>query len=87
VARDIAVRGITRSACNLSTGVEKLVFGGLDAGTDWRHSKRNVWKVEQYLIDLPHQDFKWSRASKARFKRLRAEYFERGPLKSGRHWW
>jgi hypothetical protein len=58
-----------------------------DAGTDWRHSKKNVWKVEQYLIDLPHQDFKWSRASKAKFKRLRAEYLERGPIKSGRHWW
>jgi len=22
---------------------------------DWRLSERNVWKVEQYLIDLPHR--------------------------------
>lgn len=24
---------------------------------DWRLSKRNVWKVERHLIDMPHQSF------------------------------
>jgi nucleoside-diphosphate-sugar epimerase len=36
VAFGSAVRGITRSAYDLPAGVENLVVGGLDAGTDWR---------------------------------------------------
>jgi hypothetical protein len=27
---------------------------------DWRLSKKNVWKVEQFLIDLPHRRIAWS---------------------------
>ena len=36
VARGTTVRGITRSACDLPAGVNNLVVGRLDAGTDWR---------------------------------------------------
>jgi hypothetical protein len=28
---------------------------------DWRLSEKNVWKVEQFLIDLPHRRIAWSR--------------------------
>ena len=38
---------------------------------DWRLSPRNLWKVEQALIDLPHRPIK---SSKARIERLRAKY-------------
>ena len=26
-----------------------------DAGADWKHSRRNLWKVERYLNDLTHR--------------------------------
>jgi hypothetical protein len=38
---------------------------------DWRFSERNLWKVEQALIDYPHHPL---RSSEARFKRFRARY-------------
>lgn len=38
---------------------------------DWRFSARNVWKVEQMLIDHPHRPIK---ASATRIARLRQQY-------------
>ena len=38
---------------------------------DWRLSERNVWKVEQMLIDFPHQKLGMS---DARYERLHARY-------------
>ena len=38
---------------------------------DWRLSERNVWKVEQMLIDFPHRKLTMS---DARYKRLHARY-------------
>ena len=40
-------------------------------GYDWRFSRRNLWKVEQLLIDLPHSRI---RTSDAKFRALRARY-------------
>lgn len=40
---------------------------------DWRFSKRNVWKVENLLIDWPHQKFK---TSTARYRALLAYYID-----------
>jgi hypothetical protein len=40
-------------------------------GYDWRFSRRNLWKVEQRLIDYPHRAI---RTSPARIKRLQARY-------------
>jgi hypothetical protein len=39
---------------------------------DWRFSERNVWKVETYLMQVPHRRLQWSQA---RVDRLRAKYF------------
>ena len=39
---------------------------------DWRLSEKNVWKVEQYLIDFPHRHI---RSSDQRIDRLRLKYF------------
>jgi hypothetical protein len=38
---------------------------------DWRLSERNVWKVEQWLIDYPHRPL---RMSDARYRRLLERY-------------
>jgi hypothetical protein len=58
---------------------------------DWRLSTRNLWKVEQALIDWPHRPI---RSSPARIERLREKYrafYERHGKKplfySGREHW
>ncbi len=40
---------------------------------DWRRSDRNVWKVEQHLIDCAHRPLP---TSDTRYRRLRAQYRE-----------
>lgn len=55
-----------------------------DCKTDWRTSKKNVWKAEKYLIDLKHNSLK---SSKARYKKLLQAYLRRGPMPRQKHWW
>lgn len=55
-----------------------------DTGADWRASRKNVWKAEQYLIDLKHKKLK---SSPARYKKLFSEYKRRGPMPRQPHWW
>jgi len=62
------------------------------AGYNWRFSLRNVWKVEQLLIDYPHHRLKvdWERRKEIRAKYLafRKAYPDRKPLKyEGRETW
>jgi hypothetical protein len=40
---------------------------------DWRLSKRNVWRVERYLQQLPHRAI---RSSEARYRKWLARYLE-----------
>ena len=40
-------------------------------GYDWRFSRRNVWKVERHLQELPHKPL---RSSERRYRRLLARY-------------
>jgi hypothetical protein len=59
---------------------------------DWRLSERNVWKVEQALIDYPHAplpvDWDREKALRARYKAFRARHPDRKPLYySGRETW
>jgi hypothetical protein len=60
---------------------------------DWRLSARNVWKVEQVLIDYPHQPLVMSdaryRRLHARYKAFRAAHGDRKPWKyyAGRERW
>ncbi len=43
-----------------------------DLGTyDWRFARRNMWKVEQYLLGIPHRRL---RSSNARYRRLLETY-------------
>jgi hypothetical protein len=60
---------------------------------DWRLSERNVWKVEQVLIDYPHQGLVMSDARYerllARYGEFRAAHHDRKPWKyyEGREAW
>jgi hypothetical protein len=61
-------------------------------GYDWRLSEKNVWKVEQMLIDYPHNKLPvdWARAKKFRAKYIafRKAYPDRKPLRyAGRGRW
>ena len=53
-------------------------------GYDWRLTTRNVWKVEQMLIDLPHRKITTSNRRYwqllRRYKRYRAEHDDRKPI-------
>ena len=59
---------------------------------DWRLSTRNVWKVERYLIALPHRELE---TSDRRYRQLRRRYQEFAkvhdardtPFTRGRHHW
>ncbi len=42
-------------------------------GYDWRLSRRNVWKVERYLLQVPHRRL---RSSDRRYRRLLRRYRE-----------
>jgi hypothetical protein len=62
------------------------------AGYDWRLSERNIWKVEQMLVDYPHQSIAFSRVRverlRTRYKAFRARYPGRKPLSyKGRERW
>ena len=51
---------------------------------DWRASKRNVWKAENYLIELKHNRL---RSSMKRYKKLLKNYLRRGSMPRQKHWW
>ena len=55
-----------------------------DTGTDWRFSKRNLWKAEKYLVDIPHITFS---SSDTKYKKLHQSYLESGPMKRKASWW
>ncbi|MBL8713926.1 MAG: hypothetical protein JNM12_13595 [Alphaproteobacteria bacterium] len=55
-----------------------------DTKTDWRASRRNVWKAEKYLIKLKHIRIK---SSLARYKKLLKNYLENGPIPRRKGWW
>ena len=60
---------------------------------DWRLSSKNVWKVEQMLIDYPHQRLGMSdaryRRLHARYTAFRAAHHDRKPVRDyeGREHW
>ena len=60
-------------------------------GYDWRLSQRNLWAVEQALIDFPHRRIRTSRARirrlRARYREYRAAHDDRKPLYYDRRRW
>lgn len=55
-----------------------------DTKTNWRSSKRSVWKAERYLLDLKHIKVK---SNPKKFKELKEAYLKKGPLIKGKYWW
>lgn len=51
--------------------------------TDWRFSLKNVWKVEQHLIDIKHVNLK---LNKKRYKKIHKRYLKGLKAKKQKHW-
>lgn len=54
-----------------------------DSGADWRRSPKNVWKAEQFLIDLRHKRIKFN---KIRYRRIHQRYL-RGQYAARQNTW
>jgi hypothetical protein len=59
---------------------------------DWRLSERNLWKVEQMLIDYPHHPLPYRQARARKWRRWYAAFMEQYPGRKpvvypGRHRW
>jgi hypothetical protein len=58
---------------------------------DWRFARRNMWKVERALIDVPHHRIKFSRKHvarmRARYVAYREKYGKKPLFYRGRHRW
>lgn len=58
---------------------------------DWRFARRNMWKVERALIDVPHHRIKFSRKHvermRARYVAYREKYGKKPLFYTGRHRW
>jgi hypothetical protein len=54
-----------------------------DSKSDWRYSKKNVWKAETYLLDIAHHKLP---SSKNRVRKLRESYIKNGPMKPKSFW-
>jgi hypothetical protein len=55
-----------------------------ESGSDWKFAKRNLWKLESFVVDPKHIPLNTS-------DRLQKKYYERllkhGHKKTGKHWW
>lgn len=54
-----------------------------DTKTNWRFSKRNLWKAEKFLIDLKHKKIRYS---KKRYKKHHKNYLKGKRLKKRNGW-
>jgi hypothetical protein len=55
-----------------------------DTGADWRHSKRNVWKADRYIVTKKYLKLK---PSEAKVRKLRKIYLEKGSIPIKKFWW
>jgi hypothetical protein len=73
------------------TGYAVVDLRELMNGYDWRLSSRNLWAVEQALIDYPHRRIRTSKARirslRARYRAYRAAHDDRKPLYYDRQRW
>jgi len=58
----------------------------LDAsGARWRDSSKNLWALEKFLVDLPHQKIE---SSETRYRRLFQRFQKTGKtIQKGPFWW
>jgi len=55
-----------------------------ESGTDWRHSDKNLWKLDDFVVNVKYIKMK---ASRKRFKKHKKNYDKKGYIKKGKHWW
>jgi len=55
-----------------------------DTKTDWRYSKKNVWKAEKYLAGMKHIPLK---SSEKTYQRLFRRFKKYGHPKPEKYWW
>jgi hypothetical protein len=55
-----------------------------ESGTDWRYSKKHLWKLERFVVNTKYEQL---RSSEARFQKLFRRYETQGSLLEGKHWW
>lgn len=55
-----------------------------ESGVDWRRSPKNVWKLENHLLEIPHHPIK---SSDRRYKRLLRKFQQGIELPRASHWW
>jgi hypothetical protein len=51
---------------------------------DWRRSKKNVWKLENHLLEIAHHKYP---TNKNHFKKLRQNYIKNGDFPPLKNWW
>lgn len=54
-----------------------------ESKSNWRYSKKNVWKAEQFLIDIRHKKLKFN---KKRYKKLHKRYLAGVSLPTHKNW-
>lgn len=55
-----------------------------EVNVDWRRGKKNVWALENHLLQIPHHKI---RASKRRYQKLLNLYKKGGYPPTQSHWW
>jgi hypothetical protein len=55
-----------------------------DTKTNWRTSRRNVWKAESYLIEVPHRKMD---SSRWRYERVLRKYLRGEKIEQQPQWW
>jgi len=55
-----------------------------EVNCDWRRSPKNVWKLENHLLTIPHHKYT---ASKRRYETLKKNYIRRGDFLPLKQWW
>lgn len=60
------------------------VFHLDETQADWRFSKNNLWRVENFLCEQKHIPVQ---TSDTKYKKLMSRYFKDGPMKAMDSWW
>ena len=55
-----------------------------DSSVDWRRSKRNLWKLEQFVVNSKHTKLKFARS---RYQKFHQKYLKEGTLQTGKNCW
>lgn len=52
--------------------------------TNWRHSTKNVWAYEKYLLEIKHHPF---RTPQRTYQSIKSRYLRTGEMRPQKNWW